>query len=105
MGFSGWKVMARLENGEYVFTDYLKKGDDGVIVFPTSIFRSATTDQLAITGWIGSGTNRFQVKEVVDIEGVLFHIGSVVGGGFHESKRNTGMRRSDEKEDERLRPN
>jgi hypothetical protein len=55
-----------------------------VIVFPTSIFRSASTAQPAITGWIGSGTNRFQVNEVVDIEGALFHIGSVVGGLYDD---------------------
>ena len=104
VGVSGWKLMARFENGEYVLTDHLKKGDEGIMVFPMSIFRSATPEQPGITGWIGTGTNRFQVKEVVNINGVLFHVGSVVDGGFHVSKLNTGMRRSDKDEDEHLRP-
>jgi hypothetical protein len=100
VGLSGWKLMARLENGEYLLTDHLQKGDEGSIVFSTSILRSTTGDQPAIIGWIGTGTNRFQVTEVVDIDGVLFHVGKVVEGGFHASKMNTAMWRSDDDEQE-----
>ena len=104
IGIGGWKVMARLEDDEYVLTDHLKKGDEGAIVFRVSILRSANRDQ-SIPGWIGSGTNRFQVKDVVDINGVLFHVGRVVEGGFHTAKINTGMWRSDDEKEAHLGPN
>lgn len=103
-------LFAELVGGTYLECNYLRRGSEGAVilkllpkttlVFPDGRRFPAGGPELrpGETGWIGTGSNRFRVREaIVDHEqGVEFAIGYMEAGGFHTSKHNFDRRfRSD----------
>jgi hypothetical protein len=93
LGFGSWKVLARLEETDYVYTEHLKAGDEGAIAVAISCFLPSKLQPATGLGWIGTGSNRFRVQRLVEVGRAFFHVGRVESGGFHNSKPNLHMAR------------
>lgn len=109
-------LFAEVVEGSYQETDYLKRGTEGAVilkihpratlVIPATFYFSRERRIRAggpalrpgKTGWIGTGSNRFRVREAIvdESQGVEYAIGFMESGGFHISKLNFDTRfRSD----------
>jgi hypothetical protein len=91
LGFGSWKVMVRLEEANYVYTEHLKAGEEGAIAVAVSCFLPSKLQPATGLGWIGTGSNRFRVQRVIEVGSAIFHIGRVESGGFHNSKPSLHM--------------
>jgi len=66
-----------------VITDH---GQRAYIVLYESIFHPQTGGQPSDIGWIKSNGGQFEVKKVLDINGVLAHNGRFISGSFKENE-------------------
>jgi hypothetical protein len=111
----GW-LFAELIEGSYRECDYLKRETEGAVVLkirpratlvlpPTFYSHQERRERVGgpalrpgETGWIGTSSNRFRVREAIvdEDQGVEYAIGYMESGGFHISKLNFDHRfRSD----------
>lgn len=79
-------LLCRAEQGGYKEVPHLVTGDKAAIALGATCFRPRVRNRAGDTGWFGTGSKRFVVKDVLLIEGAVFHIGEVVRGGFHIDK-------------------
>ncbi len=110
-------LIAELVDGSYRGCDYLRKGTEGAVILkihprttlvipPMPYFPRERRERVGgpalrpgKTGWIGTGSNRFRVREAIvdESQGVEYAIGYMESGGFHISKPNFDSRfRSDQ---------
>lgn len=74
------------EDGTYRVVPHLVVGDLGAIALGATCFRPRDSQNRGDSGWFGTGSNRFKVDYALLVEGVVFHLGEVTRGGFHEDK-------------------
>lgn len=79
-------LWCRANNGGYDAVPHLVAGNLGAIAIAATCFRPRTTGDPGDSGWIGTGTNRYRVDYALLVDGVVFHLGEVTEGGFHENK-------------------